>query len=437
MTVVRPHLQWGVAELGERRPGRRLRREAAQRALDQRRLLLLRAGRARLHRRGQRARARAAARRSPPTASSAPTATRASGTAWTPTRTRSCSTTSGPSGEAPWRVWDAAGAEAPVKRALVTGGHGFVASHLARALLERGDAVTVLDLAPPPLSGLTLQGIAPEVELVEADLCDAAAGRRHARRRRVRRRLPPRRPDPGRAGDGRPGRRPSRPTCAAPGPCSRPAARADVPARRRRLLRQGLRPQRGAALPRGHAAAPGLAVRGEQGGRRRDRAQLPARLRAAGRGHPLRQHLRRRRPQLLPPDPGSGRRRARRPPPRRSAPTAAPSATSSTSTTRSPPTWRSSTRSAPAARAAGEAFNAGGERPHSVAEVLETIAAVCRRRPRARIPRHRQPGRRDRPPVRRLGEAARADRLAPGGRARATAWRRTLEWYRDHPEARP
>jgi CDP-glucose 4,6-dehydratase len=59
-----------------------------------------------------------------------------------------------------------------VKRALVTGGHGFVASHLARALLERGDSVTVLDLAPPPLSGLTLQGIAPEIELVEADLRD-------------------------------------------------------------------------------------------------------------------------------------------------------------------------------------------------------------------------------------------------------------------------
>jgi CDP-glucose 4,6-dehydratase len=60
-----------------------------------------------------------------------------------------------------------------VKRALVTGGHGFVASHLARALLERGDAVTVLDLAPPPVSGLALQGVAPEVELVEADLGDA------------------------------------------------------------------------------------------------------------------------------------------------------------------------------------------------------------------------------------------------------------------------
>jgi CDP-glucose 4,6-dehydratase len=62
-----------------------------------------------------------------------------------------------------------------VKRALVTGGHGFVASHLARALLERGDSVTVLDLAPPPLSGLVLQGVAPEVELVEADLRDPRA----------------------------------------------------------------------------------------------------------------------------------------------------------------------------------------------------------------------------------------------------------------------
>lgn len=60
-----------------------------------------------------------------------------------------------------------------MKRALVTGGHGFVASHLARALLERGDAVSVLDLAPPPVSGLELQGVAGEVETVAADLRDA------------------------------------------------------------------------------------------------------------------------------------------------------------------------------------------------------------------------------------------------------------------------
>ncbi len=61
-----------------------------------------------------------------------------------------------------------------MKRALVTGGHGFVASCLARALLERGDAVTVLDLPPPPLSGLHLQGVAAEVDLVEGDVRDHA-----------------------------------------------------------------------------------------------------------------------------------------------------------------------------------------------------------------------------------------------------------------------
>ena len=33
-----------------------------------------------------------------------PTATRGSGTAWTPTRTRSSSTTSGEAGEAPWKI---------------------------------------------------------------------------------------------------------------------------------------------------------------------------------------------------------------------------------------------------------------------------------------------------------------------------------------------
>jgi CDP-glucose 4,6-dehydratase len=70
-----------------------------------------------------------------------------------------------------------------VTRALVTGGHGFVASHLARALLERGDAVRVLDRPGPReadvggerLSGLDLLGVRDEVELVEADLREAGA----------------------------------------------------------------------------------------------------------------------------------------------------------------------------------------------------------------------------------------------------------------------
>jgi CDP-glucose 4,6-dehydratase len=62
-----------------------------------------------------------------------------------------------------------------VKRSLVTGGHGFVAANLARELLERGDAVSVLDLAPPPQSALALQGIDSDDALLEVDLRDAAA----------------------------------------------------------------------------------------------------------------------------------------------------------------------------------------------------------------------------------------------------------------------
>ena len=66
---------------------------------------------------------------------------------------------------------------------LVTGGHGFVGSHLARALLGRGDAVRVLDRPAPReadvggerLSGLELLGIGGEVELVEGDLREAEA----------------------------------------------------------------------------------------------------------------------------------------------------------------------------------------------------------------------------------------------------------------------
>jgi CDP-glucose 4,6-dehydratase len=70
-----------------------------------------------------------------------------------------------------------------LSRALVSGGHGFVGSHLARALLECGEAVRVLDRPGPRLadvggerlSGLDLLGIRGEVELAEADLRDAEA----------------------------------------------------------------------------------------------------------------------------------------------------------------------------------------------------------------------------------------------------------------------
>jgi CDP-glucose 4,6-dehydratase len=67
--------------------------------------------------------------------------------------------------------------------ALVTGAHGFVASHLSKALLEQGEEVRVLDRPDPRLadvggprrSGLDLLGLRGEVELAEGDLRDAEA----------------------------------------------------------------------------------------------------------------------------------------------------------------------------------------------------------------------------------------------------------------------
>ncbi len=66
---------------------------------------------------------------------------------------------------------------------LVTGAHGFVASHLVSALLARGDEVRVLDRPDPRLadvggerlSGLDLLGLREQVELAEGDLRDADA----------------------------------------------------------------------------------------------------------------------------------------------------------------------------------------------------------------------------------------------------------------------
>jgi CDP-glucose 4,6-dehydratase len=68
-----------------------------------------------------------------------------------------------------------------MRRALVTGAHGFVASHLAAALLGRGVEVRILDrpdprtadVGGPRRSALDLLGIRGEVELAEADLRDA------------------------------------------------------------------------------------------------------------------------------------------------------------------------------------------------------------------------------------------------------------------------
>ena len=419
MTVVRPHLQWGVAEL-DGRPGRRLRREAAQRALDQRRLPLLRAGGAGAHRRRQRARARAA------------------GASWPrPGELRAfrhegfwdCMDTYKDavvlddlwnSGRAPWRVWDAAAAGA-VKRALVTGGHGFVASQpgagAARAR-RRGDACSTC--AAPPLSGLALQGIAAR----------GRAGRGRPPRRRAR--SAPRssrasstssstsapRPWSARRWPTRP--RPSRPTCAGPGPCSRPAGgrrcrrsssppptRPTAPARSCPTARRcGCAPASPYEASKAAADAIALSYRPAYGlpvavtrfaniyggGDLNFSRLIPEAIAAVldGRRPQIRSDGSPERDFLYVDDavaaylavehavgaggPGGGRGLQRR----RRAP-------------------------APGARGAGDDRRG------------------LRLRPRARVPRHRQPGRGDRPPVRRLDEAARADRLGAGRSDCATA----------------
>ncbi len=58
-------------------------------------------------------------------------------------------------------------------KALVTGGAGFIGSHIVRALLERGDRVRVLDNFSTGKRE-NLAGLDSDIELVEADLRDAS-----------------------------------------------------------------------------------------------------------------------------------------------------------------------------------------------------------------------------------------------------------------------
>ncbi len=79
------------------------------------------------------------------------------------------------------------------RRALVTGGAGFIGHHLARALLARGIEVTVLD----DLSMGRRENLPPEARFVQGDVRDPEgrhrrAGRRGLRLPRGRDRLDPR-----------------------------------------------------------------------------------------------------------------------------------------------------------------------------------------------------------------------------------------------------
>jgi UDP-glucose 4-epimerase len=62
---------------------------------------------------------------------------------------------------------------------LVTGGAGFIGSHLVEALVQRGDRVRVLDNLSTGHAH-NLAHLAGRVELIEGDLCDAAAVARAA-----------------------------------------------------------------------------------------------------------------------------------------------------------------------------------------------------------------------------------------------------------------
>jgi dTDP-L-rhamnose 4-epimerase len=63
------------------------------------------------------------------------------------------------------------------ERVLITGGAGFIGSHVARHLLERGDEVRVLDSLSEQVHGCGGRPayLEPDVELIEGDVRDAAA----------------------------------------------------------------------------------------------------------------------------------------------------------------------------------------------------------------------------------------------------------------------
>ncbi|MDQ4040532.1 MAG: GDP-mannose 4,6-dehydratase [Actinomycetota bacterium] len=60
-----------------------------------------------------------------------------------------------------------------VSRIFVTGAYGLLGTWLVRALLERGDGVTVLRRDEPAASALVLDGLEERCDVVTGDVCDA------------------------------------------------------------------------------------------------------------------------------------------------------------------------------------------------------------------------------------------------------------------------
>ncbi len=68
------------------------------------------------------------------------------------------------------------------KRVLITGGAGFVGSHLADALLQRGHEVRVIDCLSPQVHATGIPPyLSPQVEFVQGDMRDSDALRRAVR----------------------------------------------------------------------------------------------------------------------------------------------------------------------------------------------------------------------------------------------------------------